>query len=106
MSWAPRWVNPTQIGANIGISTTSFLTLIAYLFAIQNVLPPVSYLTRMDQFILLSIVMVFIGLLHTVVIAALVKKDVTKSIQMTERWSRAIYPLALLSVLFVAFAPL
>jgi hypothetical protein len=103
MSWAPRWVRPTQIGANVGIATTAFLTLIAYLFAIQNVLPPVSYLTRMDKFILLSIIMVFIGLLHTVVIATLVKKEVTKPIQRSERLSRAIYPLALIGVLYVAF---
>lgn len=27
MSWVPRWIDPEQVGTNIGISTTSFLTL-------------------------------------------------------------------------------
>jgi hypothetical protein len=34
MSWAPRWIDPGQIGTNVGISTAAFLTLVAYLFAI------------------------------------------------------------------------
>jgi len=103
MSWAPRWLNPKQIGTNIGIATSSFLTLIAYLFSIAHVLPPVSYLTRMDKFILLSIFMVFVGLLQTVVVAALVKKEVPAPIMRIERWSRIGYPLVLLGVLAVAF---
>ena len=59
MSWLPRWINPDQIGTNIGVSTTSFLTLVAYLFAITVLLPRVSYFTRLDRFIFLSILMVF-----------------------------------------------
>jgi len=48
------------------ISTSSFLTLVTYLFAITILLPRVSYVTRMDRFILLSTLMVFAGLIHTV----------------------------------------
>jgi hypothetical protein len=59
MSWVPRWIDPEQVGTNLGISTTSFLTLVAYLFAINVLLPPVSYITRLDRFILLSTLMVF-----------------------------------------------
>ena len=54
MSWLPRWIDPGQTGTNIGISTSAFLTLVAYLFAITVLLPRVSYVTRMDRFILLS----------------------------------------------------
>ena len=54
MCWLPRWIDARQTGTNIGLSTTSFLTLVAYLFAITVHLPRVSYVTRMDRFILLS----------------------------------------------------
>jgi hypothetical protein len=46
MSWLPRWIDPEQIGTNIGVSTSAFLTLVAYLFAITVLLPRVSYITR------------------------------------------------------------
>lgn len=39
MSWLPRWIDPEQIGTNIGVSTSAFLTLVAYLFAITVLLP-------------------------------------------------------------------
>ena len=54
MSWLPRWIAPGETGTNIGICTSAFLTLVAYLFAITVLLPRVSYVTRMDSFILLS----------------------------------------------------
>ncbi|MFN2186434.1 MAG: hypothetical protein ACK2UU_20825, partial [Anaerolineae bacterium] len=65
MSWVPRWMDPKEIGTNLAISTTSFLTLVAYLFATTSLLPKVVYFTRIDGFILLSTFMVFFGLAHT-----------------------------------------
>ncbi len=63
MYWIPRWLDPKESSTSIGISTTAFLTLVAYLFAITVLLPKVSYLTRMDDFILLSTLLVFVGLI-------------------------------------------
>lgn len=59
MSWVPRWMDPKEIGTNLAISTTSFLTLVAYLFATTSLLPKVVYFTRIDGFILLSTFMVW-----------------------------------------------
>ena len=104
MSWAPFWIDPEQIGANIGISTTSFLTLVAYLFAISVLLPPVSYITRMDRFVVSSTLLVFAGLIQAVISAGLVKKGKTHLAERVDHWSRVIYPLALVAVLVAAFA--
>jgi len=103
MSWIPRWVDPSQIGTNIGVATTSFLTLVAYLFAVAHLLPRISYFTRLDQFILLSTLMVFVSLLQTVATTTLSRGKATVPIELVERWSRIAYPVILLAVLGISF---
>ncbi len=103
MSWLPRWIDPEQGGTNIGISTTAFLTLIAYLFAITVFLPRVSYVTRMDRFILLSTLMVFAGLLQTVANTSLMKQQKRWLVERLDRWSRYTYPLVLAAILVLSF---
>lgn len=103
MSWLPRWIDPKQIGANIGISTTAFLTLVAYLFAITVLLPKVSYITRMDRFILLSTFVVFLGMIQTVVSTVLVKNNKLKLAQNLDLWGRLIYPVILGVILYGSF---
>jgi len=103
MSWLPRWISLDQAGTNIGISTSAFLTLVAYMFAITMLLPPVSYVTRMDRFILLSTLMVFLGLLHTVLDNFLLKRDHKRTAERLQIWSRAAYPLCLVGVLLLSF---
>jgi hypothetical protein len=103
ISWAPRWIDPEQIGTNIGVSTTAFLTLVAYLFATNVLLPRVSYVTRLDRFILLSTIMVFLCLIQTVMNIVLVGKKKTEFATRIDRWSRFVYPIFLLIVLLVSF---
>ncbi len=103
MSWLPRWIDPAQTGTNIGISTSAFLTLVAYLFAITVMLPRVSYITRMDRFILISTLTVFAGLIQTVANTAFAAKQKEKLAQRADRWSRAVYPVILAVVLVVSF---
>lgn len=103
MSWTPFWIHPEQFATSIAVATTSFLTVVAYLFAITVLLPRVSYLTRMDQFILLSTAMVFASLLQTVASASLVKRRTPPAVLRLNRLSRAIYPAILLAVLAVSF---
>lgn len=104
MSWIPRWIDAKEVGTNVGISTTAFLTLVAYLFAIAHLLPPVSYFTRMDQFILLSTIVVFIGLLQTVTVSVMSMRKVPESrTTRVEVWSRPVYLLSLAAILFVSF---
>ena len=97
------WIDPEQVGTNIGISTTSFLTLVAYLFAINVLLPPVSYITRLDRFILLSTLMVFASLMQTVATASLTRRKKLELVERVDRWSRVIYPLILFGVLALSF---
>ena len=104
ISWAPRWIDPEQTGTNIGVSTTAFLTLVAYLFATNVLLPRVSYVTRLDRFILLSTIMVFVCLLQTVMNIVLVGNEKTALAIRIDRWSRLVYPVTLAIVLTISFA--
>lgn len=105
MSWLPRWIDPKEIGTNVGISTSAFLTLVAYMFAITVLLPRVSYVTRMDRFILLSTLMVFAGLIQTGMNTVLVQGAKRGLPLHIDRWSRVIYPVLFVLVLAVSFAP-
>ena len=102
-SWLPRWIAPNETGTNIGISTSAFLTLVAYLFAITVLLPRVSYVTRMDRFILLSTLMVFTGLIQSAWNAVMIGKQKHTTVEMIGRWSRTVYPLLLIFVLAYSF---
>ncbi len=106
MSWLPRWLNPEQSGTNIGISTSAFLTLVAYLFAITVLLPRISYITRIDRFILLSTLTVFSGLIQTVINTFLIKGESIQKKRLVARidfWSRLAYPLILVVVIVISF---
>ena len=103
MSWIPRWLDPVEGGTSIGISTTSFLTLVAYLFAIVVLLPKVAYLTRLDRFILISTVLVFASLVQTVATTYLVKTGRNALANQINWFSRFIYPILLMLVLAASF---
>jgi hypothetical protein len=103
MSWLPRWTDSEQMGINIGVSTTAFLTLVAYLFAINVLLPRVPYLTRIDRFILLSTLMVFGSMLQTVAGTVLINRKKKALDEQINRWSRVVYPAILVLVLFISF---
>ncbi len=91
MAWSVFWIDPSQIGPQIGVSTASVFTLIAYRFSLGFLLPRVAYFTRMDKYVLLSTVLVFLALgeaITTCKIAAEGKKDLALRI---DRWARVIY---------------
>ncbi len=104
MSWVPRWLDPKESGTNISISTTAFLTLVAYLFAVTALLPRIAYLTRLDQFILLSTILVFVGLLQTVISTYLTNLDKHALVRRINQVSQIANPILLLIVLLVSFA--
>ena len=100
MSWIVFWIHPTETGSQISVSVTSMLTLIAYRFAIGTSLPTVSYLTRMDFFILFSTIMVFIALLETVWTSRLVKNERVEVAVSFDRACRVIFPV-LFTIVFL-----
>jgi hypothetical protein len=71
MSWVVYWVAPEQAATKISVSITSMLTLIANRFMVDALVPRVSYLTRLDLFILGATVLVFVNLILAVAVSLL-----------------------------------
>jgi len=92
MSWVAFWIDPSEFGTDISVAVTSMLTLIAYRFAIGMFLPVVSYLTRLDLFILGATILVFLCLVEVVITSVLVRRHRGELADTVDRYSRWVFP--------------
>ncbi len=92
MSWVVFWIDPSESGAQIGVGTTSMLTLIAYRFMIGDMMPTVPYLTQIDYFILGSTILVFAALLQVVITSRLAITERLKLARKVDNWCRILFP--------------
>jgi hypothetical protein len=102
MSWTVLWISPVQFGPQIGLSATAMLTLIAFQFALVNVLPKLAYFTILDGFIAGSTILVFLALVEAVLAVSLVaagKEAVALRMDAICRW---VFPSAF-GVLILSF---
>jgi hypothetical protein len=93
MSWIVFWIDPSRFEAQISLATTSMLTLIAYRFTSDAIVPMVEYMTRLDGFILSGSVLVFLTLIQASLtghLHALYKTDMAIKIDI---WCRFLFPL-------------
>jgi hypothetical protein len=99
MAWAVFWIDPSHFGPQIGLSTATVFTLIAYRFSLGFTLPKVSYFTRIDEFILFSTILVFLAL-GTAITTGKITTDGNKELaQKIESWARYIYIILFLIIL-------
>ena len=103
MSWAVFWIDPKDSGTEIGVATTAMLTLIAYRFAVDTLVPRVSYLTRLDKFILGATILVFLSLIQVIVTSSFVRVDRVELADKADRVVRVIFPAAFVAVACVSF---
>lgn len=94
MSWGAFWIDPTNAGAQIGVATSSMLTLIAYRFMLGNLIPRLPYMTRLDHFTLGSTILVFLTLLEVVVTTNFALREREKVARRIDNWCRLAFPLA------------
>ncbi len=104
MSWSVFWIDPADGGTQIGVATTTMLTLIAFRFAIDNSLPRISYLTRLDEFVMASTVLVFLILFEVIITSRLAKTGLRERALKVDRWSRLVFPLVFVAVLVLSIA--
>lgn len=99
MSWAVFWLNPANFGPQIGLSATSMLTLIAFLFATTNMVPRLGYLTTLDLFIIAALALVFLALLESLAASYLVAHQRLETAQRLDRVSRVLFPAAFVMII-------
>ena len=85
MSWVVFWLGPQHVGPRLSVSVTSMLTLVAYRFLLGQSLPPVSYLTRLDYFLLGATILVFVALIQVALTSAMSERRAA-SINRNSRW--------------------
>ena len=103
MSWAVFWIDPSEISTQFSIAVTSMLTLIAYRFAVESNIPKLPYLTRLDAFILMGTLLVFLSLIEVLVVTKMAKRDQLKQARAIDRRCRWIIPLAFATATIVIF---
>lgn len=99
MSWVVFWVAPEQAATKISVSITSMLTLIANRFMVDALVPRVSYLTRLDLFILGATVLVFSNLVLAVTSSVLANQKQAERARAIDSRCRIALP-----VIFTAWA--
>ena len=82
------------------MGATSRLTRVAYRFTVDRLLPEISYLTRLDLFILLSMVLVFADLMESATTAYLHTSGRELIAARLDTHGRWLYPAALTAVIF------
>lgn len=92
MSWAVFWIEPDDANTQMAVAVTAMLTLIAYRFAIDSDVPELPYLTRMDAFVLMSSLLVFISLIEVLVTTKLASRGRTELARAVDRRCRWIFP--------------
>jgi hypothetical protein len=105
MSWLVFWLDPAQGGPQISVATTTMLTLIAFRFAVNASLPKISYLTRLDAFILASTVLVFLSLIEVTATTRLGRVKRLDAALRLDRWSRVAFPAVFAAAAFLTLGP-
>jgi hypothetical protein len=103
MSWVVFWIGTENVGPRLSVAVTSMLTLVAYRFLLGQKLPPVSYLTRLDYFLLGSTVLVFIALIQVALTGTMNEEgraDRAKAVNRSSRWA---FPVAYAALLVWSF---
>lgn len=92
MSWLVFWIEASELESQLALAATSMLTLIAFQFAMNDLLPKVGYLTKMDQYVLASSVLVFLALLEALVTSRQASQGKTKAADRLDRTCRWLFP--------------
>ena len=103
MAWAVFWIDASALGPKFGLPTSAVLTFILFNFRIGQVLPRISYLTRIDRFVLGATFLVFIALGETVLSRVFVRKGKEEIARKIDRHARYLYLILFGLVIFIAF---
>jgi hypothetical protein len=103
MAWAVFWIDPSELSTQVSLSATAVLTLIAFQLSLNNFLPRISYLTRLDRFILGASLLVFLALGEAVAVCWLARYGRESLSKRIDQWSRWLFLMALILVCAVSF---
>jgi hypothetical protein len=94
VAWSVLWIAPSNFAQQLGIVTPTFLSVIAFSYAMSFTLPRVPYLTFLNAFFLSVYLFVALSVLETVAIYAIgrsVSEDAAVRLHARARW---LFPLS------------
>ena len=98
MAWTVFWIDPAVVTTRVSVVVTTMLTLIAYRFMLGNLVPRLSYLTRLDYFMLCVTSMVILTLLSMGATAFLMTRKREDIVRRIDRTGRIAFPVILATV--------
>lgn len=94
MSWTVFWIDPAEFGTQMGLSATSVLTMVAFIFATTNMLPKLGHFTMLDRYIAWATLFVFVALLQSLATGYLVANGRKAIAGRLDLISRFVFPAA------------
>jgi hypothetical protein len=101
MSWSVFWIDPKNIGAQLTVSVTAILTLIAFQFSVAQLLPTLPYLTSLDEFTIGADFMVFLAFMETIITSFLQDKGNTYWSDRIDHLARFIFPVIFIGLILI-----
>jgi len=103
MAWTVFWIDPVNFGGQMAISTSSVITLIAFQLSLSDLMPRISYLTKIDMFSLGTSFFVFLSLGEAILTARLAKMERHQLALKIDRWMRIVFPLIYCGLILLVF---
>jgi hypothetical protein len=103
MAWSVFWLDPSDSGPQIGVSTATVFTLVAYRFSLGFLLPLVSYFTRLDRFVLFSTVLVFLALAEAITTTKLAADGRKNLALKLDNWARVLFLVLFAMIIVFSF---
>jgi hypothetical protein len=91
MAWCVFWIDPQYLPTQVGLSTATVFSLIAFRFSLRSLLPQVDYTTYLDEFVLGATILVFLALGQAITTGRLAKMGREPLADRIDVWSRSIY---------------
>ena len=98
LSWSVFWMEKESLGGRMRISSTAFLTIVAYQFAISGSLPKVAYLTLMDKMMIAAFILIALSALENMVAVSISEKNPDRA-RWLDRLSRRLFPVAYVTMI-------
>lgn len=100
ISWTVFWIDPSQLGPQVGIGSGMTLSVVAFLFSLQSLLPQIPYLTRLDLYVYTTLIFVFLAFIEALITCMLASRGKESVARRTDRWCRVIFPVSFIILIW------
>ncbi len=101
LSWSVFWMERSSLGDRINVSFVGILTAVAYQIVVSDILPHISYITLMNGFLNISMLVMCATVVENLVVGACDKRGKVKLGDSIDYRCRIIFPLAYIVIVLL-----